>query len=131
MKRVVVWKQAIEPERTVSDMADVSTGAQAAIRRAMRDFQAFAGEPQMEALISKLSSIADPSGDVAKRERLADELVKVAKAELEAGDLSAGDRAQTANATRDAQMEYLRSVSPSAAAVLDRQSEYDNGRQAA
>jgi thioredoxin-like negative regulator of GroEL len=46
---------------------------------------------------------------------LADELLKVSKAEMAVGPLSLPDRVQEAAATRNAQISYLRKVSPAAA----------------
>jgi hypothetical protein len=50
---------------------------------------------------------------------LADELLKVSKAEMAAGPLSLPDRVQQAEARRGAELEYLRGHSPSAAAAVE------------
>jgi hypothetical protein len=101
----------------------VSAGAEAAIRRCVAELQPFADDARVEALVTKLQAIADPTHfvEVEKRDRLADELVKISKATMAvAGELTAADRVMNANATRDAQMRYLRSVSPAAAEATDR-----------
>ena len=66
---------------------------------------------------------------------MADTLTKVDVAKMEAqsaGALGPDDlvgREKMTKATRDAQAAYLREVSPGAAAVLDREREYDRIRQ--
>jgi len=96
---------------------NVSAAARAAIARAIDELQPHVGEdPRLEALASKLAAIRSPEDDFAKNDRLADQLVDVAKAEHEA-DVSSSDlcsREAIRKATVDAQARYLREVSPAA-----------------
>jgi hypothetical protein len=74
----------------------------------------------------RLNQIADlvaERQETAKRDRLADELVKVSKAASEEaaenGPLSLEDRAKVSKAVTPAQLKYLREVSPAAAAAYE------------
>lgn len=114
----------------IDETVDVSAAAKAAIRQAVELLNPYDGDPRISALISKLTQIGNP---VSKADKIAGELLKVAKAADELGPLGLEDRAGVAKATREAQLRYLREVSPAAAASLDREREreYDRVRGAA
>jgi hypothetical protein len=120
LDRVDIWKQVQTTER--NDMADSDAGGAAtraglnvgpADRARLTQMIALAegaDDDRVRALAGSHRALLHPDsgeGAAVKADHLADELAKVAKAELEAGTLTAGDRAMTADATREAQAAYL------------------------
>jgi hypothetical protein len=118
-----------EMGRATRDGVDVSTGAQRALKNALAALEPYADEPRIAALVDKVRAIGAPEDFSGHRNALADQLMKVQKAVDEGPPLGLEDRTSVAKATHRAQMNYLRQVSPGAAAALDREREFDRTRQ--
>ena len=119
--RIAVRKIDNTEQKGSTDMASttyVSAGAARAIGRAAEILQPYAAEEQVEALIAKLQTIIE--NDTTGTDVLANDLAKVAKAVTETGPHSPVEREQISKASRDAQLTYLREMSPAAASAYER-----------
>jgi hypothetical protein len=86
-----------------------------ALRAAMNAYPAEDHDDVTPGLRNIANLLDERRGEYDTDDRLADELTAVRKAEMAAGPLPLAARAQEANATRSAQMKYLRKMSPAAA----------------
>jgi hypothetical protein len=106
-----------------TDNTDISVAARRAIRSAAAELAPYAAEPQVQALISKLGSIANPVGgdqDAINALSKAMSVTSIAKSD---GGLSAAGREHASKAHRELELEYLAMVSPSSSAVRKRDRE--------
>jgi hypothetical protein len=105
----------------ITKTSEVSASGRAAIRRAVAELTPYGDDDQVAGLISKLSEMAGapPADPVGKAAGQLDtrELETVL---LASAGLGAGERAKVAKASRNAQMEYLRAMSPQAADAVGR-----------
>ena len=118
--RIAVRKIDNTEQKGSTEMATIylSPGAARAISRAVEILQPYGGEDQVEALLHKLRTIVE--SDTTGTDALASDLVKVEKAVRETGPHGLLEREQIGNASRDAQLKYLRGMSPAAADAYER-----------
>lgn len=103
--------------------AYVSAGARKAIERAAQTLSPYRDEPQVAALINKLTLISDPGADSVDRITKAIEDLGDAERALTAksgGRLDQADRELIRKSSRDLQAEYLARASPAGYAAWER-----------
>jgi ABC-type Na+ efflux pump permease subunit len=122
--------------------ADLNPAARSAVEQAMDLIKPHLdSDPRLAALHDRLnatrnpldvSADADAARDPVGVKKRAAQLVRIQKAQDDAaaaGELTAEDRMRDSRAVRKAQLEYLAQVSPSAAAVIQRESVYAGVRR--
>jgi hypothetical protein len=105
---------------TIDAELNVSTGAQAAIRRAMAALTPYEGEPRVAALVTKLRAIESPS------DFDADRVAEISKALLDCQSLAKSEdvsdlvKAKAESARVELEKSYLERMSPAGSDVWKR-----------